>query len=164
MRSSKGIAILDTNVASFVLKGLPLAAEYRTLVRGFDLHLSFVTAAELRVWANRNRLGARRQLYLDVFLAELTIMPYCAGMDRTFAELVRKRESIGKPIAFPDAWIAATALFHGVPLVTHDANFAHTQGLRIITASDEVRANQRLLDTARVQLPMLPGMHCHCSV
>jgi hypothetical protein len=40
----KGTAVLDTDVASFMLKGLPLGAEYTELVCGYDLHLSFATA------------------------------------------------------------------------------------------------------------------------
>ena len=163
MKGTKDIAVLDTNVASFMLKGLPLGAEYRALTRGYDLHLSFVTAAELRVWAYRNGLGPRRQLHLDLFLVECPVLPYCAGMDQLFAQVTQERESIGRPMEFPDAWIATTALFHSFPLVTHDANFVHTRKLRIITASAEVRANQMLLDPVRRQPPMLPDMRCRCS-
>lgn len=55
MKGSKGRVILDTDVASFMLKGLPLGAEYRRLTRGYDLRLSFATATELRVFAHRKR-------------------------------------------------------------------------------------------------------------
>ena len=163
MKESKGLAILDTDVASFMVKGLPLGAEYRRLTRDYDLQLSFATATELRVWANRNRLGAHRQLYLDLFLVECPVIPYCAGMERLFAQVMEKRESIGRPLAFPDALTATTALFHDVPLVTYDADFVYTRGLRIITASAEVRANQMLLDAVRAQPPMLPDMRSRCS-
>ena len=147
-----------------MLKGPPLGAEYRRLTHGYDLHLSFATAAELRVWANRNRLGARRRLYLDLFLVECPVLPYCAGMEWLFAQVMHERESMGRPLAFPDALTATTALFHGVPLVTHDADFVDTRGLRIITASAEVRANQMLLDAARSQPPMLLDMRSRCSL
>jgi predicted nucleic acid-binding protein len=163
MKGSKGKAILDTNVASFILKALPLAAEYRRLMSGYDLHLSFVTAAELHVWANRNRLGPQRRLYLDIFLREFTVIPYCEGMDRLYAQVVHERESIGRPLEPSDAWIATTALFYRVPLVTHDADFVPTRGLRILTASDEVRANQMLLRAYHPQPPLLPDMRCRCS-
>lgn len=164
MKGSKGIAVLDTDVASLMLKGLPLGAEYKMLVRGYDLHLSFATAAELRVCANRNRLGARRRLYLDLFLVECPVIPYCEGMERLFAQVVDERRSIGRRLEFADALTATTALFHGVPLVTHDADFVDTRGLRIITASAEVRANQMVLDAARSQPPMLLDMRSRCSL
>jgi predicted nucleic acid-binding protein len=164
MKGSKGIAILDTDVASFMLKGLPLGVEYRALTRGYDLRLSFATAAELRILANRNRLGARRRLYLDLFLVECAVLPVCAGMERLFAQVVDERKSIGRPLEFADALTATTALFHGIPLVTHDADFVGTRGLRIITASAEVRANQMLLDAVRAQPPMLLDMRCRCSL
>jgi predicted nucleic acid-binding protein len=163
MKGSKGIAILDTNVASYMLKGLPLGAEYTALTLGYDLRLSFVTTAELRVWANRNRLGPKRRLYLDLFLREFTVIPYSAGMDRLYAKVMHERESIGRPLEPADAWIATTALFYRAPLVTHDADFVHTRDLRIITASDEVRANQMLLRARHRQPPLLPDMRCRCS-
>jgi hypothetical protein len=85
-------------------------------------------------------------------------------MERLFAQVMHERESIGRPLAFSDALTATTAVFHEVPLVTHDADFVHTRGLRIITASAEVRANQMLLDAARSQPPMLLDMRCRCSL
>jgi predicted nucleic acid-binding protein len=40
----------------------------------------------------------------------------------------------GRPIQVADAWIAATALLYGIPLVTHNpADFAGVDGLRLIT-------------------------------
>jgi len=41
-------------------------------------------------------------------------------------ELLRRK---GRPIPENDVWIAATALLHGLPLVTRDAHFAHVDGL-----------------------------------
>ncbi len=63
---------------------------------------------------------------------------------------------------YPDAWTATTALFHDLPLVTHDNGFLHTHGLRVITASEEVRANQMLL-AGLTGAPMLLDMHCRCG-
>jgi predicted nucleic acid-binding protein len=40
----------------------------------------------------------------------------------------------GHPIENADAWIAATALALGVPLLTHDpADYAAVDGLKVIT-------------------------------
>jgi len=115
MTASRGVAVLDTDVASFMLKGLPLGAEYTELVCGYDLHLSFATAAELRFWANRNRLGPRRRLHLDLFLGECPILHYHAGMEQLFAQVMYERQSIGRPLEHSDAWTATTALFQARP-------------------------------------------------
>jgi predicted nucleic acid-binding protein len=41
----------------------------------------------------------------------------------------------GRPIQTADAWIAATALHLGVPLVTHNpADYAGVSGLTVLTA------------------------------
>ena len=43
----------------------------------------------------------------------------------------------GRPIQTADAWIAATALAHGLPLVTHNgADYAGVAGLKLISEPD----------------------------
>jgi predicted nucleic acid-binding protein len=166
MAGGKGVALLDTDVASFMLKKLPLGAEYTDLVRGYDLRLSFATATELHFWANRNKLGPRRRLHLDLFLTWCPVVPYGVGMEQLFAKVMYERERIGKPMGYADAdaWTATTALFHGLPLATHDTDFLDTRGLRVITASAKVRANHLLLDAAQARPPMLLDMRCRCSL
>jgi len=40
----------------------------------------------------------------------------------------------GRPVGCADAWIAATALLHGVPLITHNAHhYSAVEGLEVIT-------------------------------
>jgi len=34
---------------------------------------------------------------------------------------------------WPDAWIAACAVRHKVPLITHDAHFKDVDGLEVVT-------------------------------
>jgi tRNA(fMet)-specific endonuclease VapC len=42
----------------------------------------------------------------------------------------------GKPIEPGDAWVAATALRHGLPLVTHNRrHFQHIPALQVISES-----------------------------
>jgi predicted nucleic acid-binding protein len=164
MKESNSVAILDADVASFIVKDLPLGEQYRDLVKDYRLHLSLATAVELRVLAKKKQLSARRKLYLDSFLVECPVIPYCPEMERLLAQVLHERQSIGRPLAFSDALTAVTALFYDVPLVTHDSDFVYTRNLRIITASAEVRANQVLLHAARAPHPsLLPDMRCRCS-
>jgi predicted nucleic acid-binding protein len=41
--------------------------------------------------------------------------------------------ALGERIHEADRWIAATAVWLGVPLVTHDGVFRNTPGLRLLT-------------------------------
>ena len=48
---------------------------------------------------------------------------------RNWAEVTRRAARRGRPILCADAWIAATALTLGVPLVTHNAaDYAGVEG------------------------------------
>jgi hypothetical protein len=62
-----------------------------------------------------------------------------------------------------DAWIATTALYHGLPLATHDANFGATPGLRIITVSAAARAAEIRLPAFAGGRPLHLEMRCQCS-
>jgi tRNA(fMet)-specific endonuclease VapC len=151
MSSARPIAILDTDIASYMLKGVTVGWEYLRLLRGYQSNVAFITAAELLFGAARKDLGPRRLAHLERFLAECPIIPFKPGMERVYARIMAEREEIGKPMEKPDAWIATVAMYHDAPLVTHDGNFAHTRGLRVITASDEVRA----------ALVPIPAAHSH---
>jgi hypothetical protein len=78
----KGRVVVDTNVLCYVMKNLPIGEEYKRLLIGHDVHVSFVTPAELFCWADRGDWGMRRRLELQSLLAELTVLPYSDGMDK----------------------------------------------------------------------------------
>jgi predicted nucleic acid-binding protein len=100
---------------------------------------------------------------LRQFLDDFAIVPLSKGMEEIVAQVKADRHRTGRTMETADLWIAATALYYKVPLVTHDEDFADTPGLRIITASptvSEVRA--KLPVTLRPDL--LPDMRCRCSL
>jgi tRNA(fMet)-specific endonuclease VapC len=45
------LRLMDTNIASFMLKGHSLATRYRRHLQGHQLAVSFMTVAELYEWA-----------------------------------------------------------------------------------------------------------------
>jgi tRNA(fMet)-specific endonuclease VapC len=56
--------------------------------------------------------------------------------DETAWKYAEVRSIPGHPIDPGDAWIAASALRHGVPLVTHNKkHYEHVSGLVVISAS-----------------------------
>lgn len=163
MSDSRPIAVVDTDVVSYLLKGVPIAWEYLTLLRDYRASVSFITVAELQFGAERRGWKLRRRDQLDRALAEYQVLPFKEGMERVYAQLMTERQRIGRPMEKSDAWIAATALYHKAPLVTHDGNFAATPGLRVITASKEARAAQLQVPVVG-QRPLNLGMRCQCSM
>jgi predicted nucleic acid-binding protein len=61
----------------------------------------------------------------------------CAGLRAA-------RRRVGRPIELADAWVAATALWYEVPLVTHDRDLERIPGLEVLTLLDGWRARQML--------------------
>jgi predicted nucleic acid-binding protein len=162
MSGERPIAVVDTDVASYLLRGAPIGWEYLRLLKGYRANLAFVTAAELLFGAARRELGPRRLSSLERFLAECPIIPFKSGMERVYARIMAEREQIGRPMEKADAWIATVAMYHDVPLVAHDGNFAHTRGLRVITASGEARSAE-VRAPAVGRHPLHLDMRCQCS-
>ncbi len=91
-----------------------------------------MTAAELYEWARRARWGPGRLARLDVTLRGYLVIHSDDALCRQWAEIRYLRAA--RPIDTADAWIAATALAHGLELVTHNpTDFQGIPGLTIIT-------------------------------
>jgi tRNA(fMet)-specific endonuclease VapC len=123
---------MDTDVASFILKGHSLARRYRPDLQGHHLAISFMTEAELFEWGFRASWSRKRFARLEALLTGLDVSPSSTDVDRRWGAVRFERRH--QPISVADAWIAATALVHGYGLVTHNAaDFQGIRGLRIIT-------------------------------
>ncbi|MEF2277105.1 PIN domain-containing protein [Deinococcus sp. YIM 134068] len=97
--------------------------------------ISFQTLAELSEWALKNCWGARRTQQLLDFLSPFGVIHSNASLSARWAAVRVAAMKAGRPIDSADAWIAATALAVGCPLVTHNAaDFAGVPGLSIVTA------------------------------
>lgn len=164
MSEGKPLALVDTDVVSNMIKSTTIGLEYLRLSHGYQLGVAFFTAAELRFGAAKRRLGARRNLYLEDFLAGCPIMPFVKDMDRVYARVMLERERMGKRMEKADGWIATTAIYYDVPLITHDRGFVGTPGLRIVTASEEVRAAQLRLPPVASGRPLSLDASCRCGV
>jgi tRNA(fMet)-specific endonuclease VapC len=114
--------LLDTDVVSFILKSDSRATSYTPLIQGNVLAVSFMTVAELFQWAAVRRWGARRRHQLDQALAAYLIVPPDVEMCRIWGNVRGERQAAGQTISPQDAWIAATAIRHQLPLVTHNAD------------------------------------------
>ena len=128
--------LLDTDIVSFLLKGDSRADTYAPLLQGNRLVLSFMTVAELYQWAAVRKWGARRLAQLEHTLTSYLVVPVDIEMCRIWGKLRAERQSVGRPMSPQDAWIASTALRHGLPLITHNTkDYQGIAGLDLRTAS-----------------------------
>lgn len=123
--------LVDTDVFSFVFKRDTRAAVYWPHLAGNSLYLSFSTVAELYRWAVKNGWGTSRIADLRATLRHYTLLVYDDQTAWHWAEIMSLP---GVPVGHGDAWVAASALRHGFPLVTHNRkDFDHIPGLTVIS-------------------------------
>jgi len=138
------VIVLGTIV---VLEWMRLAPEPKVLAwaHGLDPGAVAITAmneAEILHGLARLPAGQRQQQLQqswDALAAELfagQIRPFTSEAAHWYAELLRRRESLARPMATADAVIAATALAHGVPQATRDINNFVEIGLQLINPWD----------------------------
>ena len=126
--------VVDTDVVSFLFKNHPLAARYAAELAGRNLVVSFMTLAELDRWAIQSKWGEARRRWLQLYLERFVILPYNRALCTKWAEVTVSAQSQGHRIECADAWIAATALHYGIPLITHNsAHYVGVAGLSLIS-------------------------------
>jgi tRNA(fMet)-specific endonuclease VapC len=130
------LVLIDTNIASFIFKGSDYADPYLPLLSGQELSLSFMTVAELFQWAILRQWGDRRLAQLEQYLANYVIIPVDQPLCREWAQIRADRQNMGRVISPQDAWIAATAIRHNLPLITHNRkDFQEIPNLQLINPS-----------------------------
>jgi predicted nucleic acid-binding protein len=93
-----------------------------------------MTIAELDRWALHRNWGAPRRSELATFLERFTAVMSDRRLCRTWAEVADTARRNGRQIHVADAWITATTLSLGVPLLTHNrGDFLGVDGLRLVT-------------------------------
>ena len=129
--------ILDTDVCSFLFKrDHRRAALYRAHIVGKTLYLSFQTVAELYQGAEMRNWGIKRRKQLDEWIGYFVILLPDDATARVWATIRATRKRLGQPISPQDAWIAACAVRHNMPLLTHNAkDYVSIDGLVIISES-----------------------------
>lgn len=129
-----GRLLVDTNIISYLLKENSLARPYLVHLKGNLLFLSFISVGELYFWAEDASWGPKRRAHLEEKLRNYIVIPYDYEIARCYARIAVERKHNGKSIDLHDAWIAACAIRHGIPLVTHNVkDFEGISFLKIIT-------------------------------
>jgi tRNA(fMet)-specific endonuclease VapC len=129
--------VVDTDVVSFIFKNHPFGSRYDPEVAGRITLISFMTVAEIERWTLQHKWGNKRIQLLRTFLQRFTVVPSSPDLCRKWAEVMVSAQAVGRRIESADAWIAATALLHEAPLVTHNQNdYLGVAGLSVITHTD----------------------------
>jgi predicted nucleic acid-binding protein len=128
------VRVIDTDVLSFLFRSDTRAAAYAPHLFGQVLTISFQTRAEMLRGAVSANWGERRRHQLEQWLRRYAIVHSSDDLCLYWAEAIDSARRGGRPIAPADAWIAATALYLDVPLVTHNAgDYAGVAGLTVIS-------------------------------
>ncbi len=125
--------VVDTDVLSFLFKEDSRAEMYRPHLIATRPVISLMTHAELLRWPMGRGWGEARLARLHAYLRQFIMYGCDADLCRVWAEVTHAARDRGRPVQCADAWIAATALLHGMPLLTHNGrDYAGVPGLRVI--------------------------------
>ena len=128
--------LLDTNIVSYFFRRDSRAALYEHHLVGQTRYIAFVTLGELYQWMFLRPFSETSRSKLLAYIAQLVVVAYDDQLIWTWAELSANCRRSGVTMSFEDSWIAATALRHALPLVTHNPkHFRHVEGLTIISES-----------------------------
>jgi tRNA(fMet)-specific endonuclease VapC len=124
--------LLDTNIASYVIKGnVPRVRERLLKIPVSEVGISVVTEAELRFGVARLPQAARLAPAVEEFLLRVEVLPWNSSAARHYAHLRAALEQHGEPMGNLDLMIAAQALAAGVILVSNDRVFRRVKGLTV---------------------------------
>jgi tRNA(fMet)-specific endonuclease VapC len=126
--------VVDTDVLSYLFKEDTRGELYLPHLDGKLTIISFMTLAETDRWALERNWGMAKQSAMKVFLEQFIISPFNRTLCLRWAEAMYSARRNGLPIQTADGWVAATAMLHNVPLVTHNKkHYAGVDGLTIIS-------------------------------
>lgn len=127
--------VVDTDVVSYGYRGSPEFAFYEQHLVGNRAIVSFMTYAELLYGAASRGWGERRWEELRRYVLQRHVvydspMSLCA----IWASLLCQSRSKGRVLHHADAWVAATAIYLNVPLLTNNRrDFDYLEGLQVIS-------------------------------
>lgn len=124
--------LLDTNTASFIIKGNIPAVRHRLVkVPMAQVAISTVTEGELRYGVARRPGATQLQTIVSEFLLRLTILPWDSEAAQQYGRLRATLEREGRPMGNLDMMIASQAMASDSILVTNDQAFRRIKKLKI---------------------------------
>lgn len=113
--------ILDTNALSAFVDGDAGVGEI--LRRQPRAAIPVIVLGEFRYGIAQSRRRAAYEAWLESHLLHFDVLPVTGETAVTYAELRAALKRSGRPIPANDAWIAALALQHRLPVLSRDQHF-----------------------------------------
>lgn len=136
--------LFDTDAISEVLRSRPLRGyvEWLETVPREDQFTSAVSVGELYKGAFRSPARERHLRNIeDRVLPAVTTLPYDVAVARVFGRVRAHLEATGRTLPDADVQIAATALYHGLELVTGNLrHFERVPDLSVCRILDDERS------------------------
>jgi tRNA(fMet)-specific endonuclease VapC len=120
--------ILDTNALSAFIDGEPAIGVRLSAER--HAAIPVIVLGEFRYGITGSRHRDSYEQWLEDHLPDFDILSVTEPTTVTYARLRVALKKIGRPIPANDAWIAALALQHRLPVMSRDEHFDAVPGLR----------------------------------
>ena len=122
--------ILDTNALSAWVEGLAtVEAAFRSADR---LVVPSVVLGEYYFGIRQSRYRSRYEEWLRRYLPLAEIAAVTSATADAYADICLELKRLGHPIPPNDAWIAALARQHALPVLSNDTHFDVVAGIRRI--------------------------------
>ena len=132
MTTAADTIVVDTDVFSYVFGKSQEAARFLPHLHGRIAALTFVTVGELLKGGYEANWGRRRLDQMEDYIrAHFVVLPPHVLLARHWAEIMANARKKGAPLGHNDAWIAASAVAAGCPLLTN--NHKHFQSIDGLT-------------------------------
>jgi tRNA(fMet)-specific endonuclease VapC len=129
-------ALIDTSVLIDLERG---RVDLESVASLAPASISVITTSELLHGTHRAvdaRTRERRRGFVEQVLDAFEPLPITSAVARTHASIWAAVTSAGTPVDTHDLWIAATALVHGLTVVTENVrDFSRVPGLDVVAPS-----------------------------
>jgi tRNA(fMet)-specific endonuclease VapC len=123
--------LIDTDLCSAHLRNIGNVSSKFLQYTG-QLHISVLTLGELLSWTRRSKSAPKYHQALLRMLSDVTVLDVDQAVATKFGEVRAQLLDQGQPVASIDLMIGATALIHGLTMVTHNVlHFSKIPGLTV---------------------------------
>lgn len=125
--------LLDTNTCIRYINGrAPQIRDRMRTISDADIAISAVTQGEMYTGSAKSETPERSRSRQDAFFIRFASLPFNEAAANEFGRIRARLEQAGTPIGPYDMQIAATAIAHGLIVVTHNtAEFSRVDGLKL---------------------------------
>jgi tRNA(fMet)-specific endonuclease VapC len=131
--------LIDTDLLVELERG-EMSSEFEDALGDQSCAISVITVSELLHGVHRAsdaRRRTRRRAFVEHLLGGLTAIPVTTPVARVHADIWAELSRRGNVPGAHDLWIGATAVAHGLDVVTHNlGDFRRIPGLRTIALGD----------------------------